>query len=127
MNPSLLSWLWDNTVAGTVLALLVALSIALFGKRLTPSWRYALWLLVAVRLMVPFVPSSSWSLLGWIAPSEVRSNGSPYSLFTPVVGALENSAAGESLAISDEEGSVSLNTTASAATTKSALNGWLLV
>jgi beta-lactamase regulating signal transducer with metallopeptidase domain len=50
------------SLAASVLACLVALLILVFQKRLPPRWRYALWLLVVVRLLVPMTPSSSLSL-----------------------------------------------------------------
>jgi beta-lactamase regulating signal transducer with metallopeptidase domain len=31
-------------------------------KRLPPKWAYALWLLVVVRLLMPVVPASPWSV-----------------------------------------------------------------
>src|SRR5437868_2416061 len=45
-----------------VIALLVMGIQATFGRVLSAGWRYALWLPVAIRLMMPAVPESSWSL-----------------------------------------------------------------
>jgi beta-lactamase regulating signal transducer with metallopeptidase domain len=45
-----------------VLILLVLVAQKLFGKRLSPRWRYSLWLLVIVRLALPWTVPSSASL-----------------------------------------------------------------
>jgi beta-lactamase regulating signal transducer with metallopeptidase domain len=58
----LFSWLVGATVKGSVVIVLMALLIALFGRRLGARWRHALWLIVLVRLALPVAPASSWSL-----------------------------------------------------------------
>ena len=50
------------SLAASVLAFLVLLVVLVFHKNLPPRWRYALWLLVMLRLLVPMTPSSSLSL-----------------------------------------------------------------
>ena len=47
---------------GGLVVLLVLLVQAALGRRLPPRWRYALWLLVAVRLLMPVGPPSPLSL-----------------------------------------------------------------
>ncbi|MEO5801947.1 MAG: M56 family metallopeptidase, partial [Verrucomicrobiota bacterium] len=48
-----LSWLWRTSWQATILILLVLLAQWAFRKRLSPKWRYALWLLVIGRLILP--------------------------------------------------------------------------
>src|ERR1043166_1604642 len=55
---SLLKASWQ----AAVLILLVLVAQTLFGKRLSPRWRYSLWLLVIVRLALPWTVPSSASL-----------------------------------------------------------------
>jgi len=46
-------------------AILVVLAVrAVVGRRLPPRWGVALWLVVAVRLVLPVGPASGWSLFG---------------------------------------------------------------
>lgn len=56
--PSLLKASWQ----AAVLILLVLAAQRAFGRRLGPRWRYALWLLVIIRLAVPLTIPSSVSL-----------------------------------------------------------------
>ena len=53
---------WRNSGEATVLIGLVAAVQFLFRRGLPPRWRYALGLLVVIRLALPVVPGSSWSL-----------------------------------------------------------------
>ena len=50
------------SLEGTVVALLVAAMVALFGVRLPARFRYALWLLVPIRLLLAFSLESRLSL-----------------------------------------------------------------
>ena len=59
---TLSQWVWQATWAATVLALLVLLVQRVFRHRLTPAWRYGLWLLVVARLALPIWPESPWSV-----------------------------------------------------------------
>lgn len=48
-----------------VLAFAIGILLWIFGRRIAPAWRHMLWLLVAVRLVLPVLPSSpvSWQRL----------------------------------------------------------------
>lgn len=48
---------------GAAVAVFVALALALGARRLPPMLRHALWLVVFVRLLIPVLPASPWSLL----------------------------------------------------------------
>ncbi len=54
--------LLDATLKGAVVIVLVAIVQRLIGSRLGARWRYALWLVVILRLAIPVAPSSSWSI-----------------------------------------------------------------
>lgn len=64
---SLLGWVIDATVKGSVVILLVFATQLLVGRRIGPRWRHALWLLVLVRLAIPVAPSTRWSVFNLIA------------------------------------------------------------
>lgn len=57
-------FIWALKVSGraSVLILLILITQWLFRNRLTPAWRYGLWLLVLVRLLLPVAPQSSISV-----------------------------------------------------------------
>jgi bla regulator protein BlaR1 len=61
-----LSALGRTSVQAGVLVLVVLLAQWFFRRRLTPRWRCALWLLVVVRLMLPFSLASSTSIFNWL-------------------------------------------------------------
>ena len=58
-----LRWLWDNALGAAVLCIVAALVTCLFGRKLPPAFRYALWLLVMVRLVWPVAPPAEFSLM----------------------------------------------------------------
>src|SRR6266436_5190237 len=66
MSPPLLltlfSWVWKTSLAAIVLIGLVLLFQWVLGKLLPPRWRYALWLLVVLKLLIPAGPSSHYSI-----------------------------------------------------------------
>ena len=57
-----LHWVWEATWRASMLIGLVLAIRVLVGRWLSPKWTYALWLLVVVRLLLPFGPASSMSL-----------------------------------------------------------------
>jgi beta-lactamase regulating signal transducer with metallopeptidase domain len=61
-DPGFLAWLLRASWQAAVLAGLILLAQASLGKRLTPAWRYRLWLLVVVRLVLPFQAPSPTSV-----------------------------------------------------------------
>ena len=48
-----------------VLALFIGGVLFFCGGRIAPGWRHGLWLLVAVRLLLPVLPDSAFSWRGW--------------------------------------------------------------
>lgn len=71
MSAFISSCLFDLLKAswqGGVLILLVLGSQWVFGRRLNPRWRYGLWLLVVIRLALPWTVPSSVSLFNVLNP-----------------------------------------------------------
>jgi beta-lactamase regulating signal transducer with metallopeptidase domain len=50
-----------------VLALLIFAAQSLAASRISARWRYNLWMLVVLRLLLPVVPATQWSVHNWIA------------------------------------------------------------
>src|SRR5436190_5486605 len=70
MNLSLTGvgeWLLRASWQAGVLAILILMIQWLAGSRLSARWRYNLWMLVVLRLLLPVVPSTHWSVHNWIA------------------------------------------------------------
>src|ERR1035438_1189499 len=67
MNSTILggnsfSWVLQTSWQAGVLVLLVLIVQMLFRNKLSPAWRYGLWLLIVVRLMMPTAPQSDLSI-----------------------------------------------------------------
>jgi beta-lactamase regulating signal transducer with metallopeptidase domain len=78
-------------VEGTVMAsVLIGVVLAvqwIVGKRLGPSWRFALWGIVLVRLLLPTAPESRLSLFnakGWLEKPTVRAAGTERPAMAPL-------------------------------------------
>lgn len=65
---SFLAWLVRASWQAAVLACLVLAAQAVFGKRLSPAWRYGLWMLVVARLLLPATVESRASVFN-LAPA----------------------------------------------------------
>jgi beta-lactamase regulating signal transducer with metallopeptidase domain len=63
---SVFNFTWNNSLRACVLIIVVLVVQALAGKRLPARFRYALSLLVLLRLIVPVTPASSWSVFNLI-------------------------------------------------------------
>ncbi len=53
-----------------VLALFVGIVLLLSRQRLPPAWRHAMWMLVAIRLLLPVLPGSVFSWQQWFSPAQ---------------------------------------------------------
>jgi bla regulator protein BlaR1 len=76
MFPALLSaaelvlrWLTHAAWQAGLLASVVLALTWLLGNRLSPRWRFALWLVVFARLAVPVLPAAPWSVFQFISVS----------------------------------------------------------
>lgn len=59
------AWLLKSSGQTAVLIALVLAAQWLLQKKLAPRWRYSLWLLVLIRLMLPFSPESAFSIFNY--------------------------------------------------------------
>jgi beta-lactamase regulating signal transducer with metallopeptidase domain/ankyrin repeat protein len=81
---SVFSWVLTTTWQASVLAVLVLAAQWLLGARLNPRWRYALWLLVLLRLVLPDVPESALSLFRYAPAAPLNL---PETIFAPEISA----------------------------------------
>lgn len=73
---------WSFSWQAALLAVLVWLAQGLTRKWLSPPWRYRLWLLVVVRLLLPFSPASPLSIFNVFRREVPLALGSPVRLGT---------------------------------------------
>lgn len=57
-----MEWLLRASISATFIAAAILLVQLLFGRWLTPAWRYRLWAVMVVRLLLPALPASPVSL-----------------------------------------------------------------
>ncbi len=62
------SWLLENSWQAAILAILIFTVQFIFRRWLTPFWRHALWLLLIVKLLIPFNLESNFSVFNIAAP-----------------------------------------------------------
>jgi len=63
---TIFDWIWRSSLQASVLVGLVLVVQLLLRKRLAARWRYALWLLPILRLMMPWSPESGVSVFNVI-------------------------------------------------------------
>lgn len=51
---------------GALLAVITGAVLLMMSKKMSPAWRHGLWMLVFLRLMLPDVAASRWSMTGWL-------------------------------------------------------------
>ena len=69
-------WLWQTTVIASLVICLILAAQKLLGNRLGPRWSYALWLVLLIRMVIPWAPPSRISLLN-LLPSSIRQTQLP--------------------------------------------------
>ena len=74
-----LNWLLNHSLQASVLVLLVLLVQWAFRRQLTNRWRFALWWVVVIRLLLPFGPESAWSLFNYFQPHVALERSRSYS------------------------------------------------
>lgn len=55
----------------SLLAVIVLTSQSIMGRWLSPRWRYALWSVVVIRLVMPIAPGSTWSIFNLFSSDPV--------------------------------------------------------
>ncbi len=72
LNTQLLrvfDWLLWTTIQGSVLIVLIVLIQLILRRRLPVRWHYLLWALLLIRLAVPWLPESKWSIFNLVPQS----------------------------------------------------------
>lgn len=61
-SESFVSWLLNHSAQAGLLVLLVIAIQAIMGSSLRPGWRFAMWWIVLLKLLIPISPSFSLSI-----------------------------------------------------------------
>src|ERR1022692_2967400 len=88
MNPhsaleKSVNWLLNNSLQAGVLGLLVLLVQWIFRRQLTSRWRFTLWWVVMVRLLLPFGPESAVSVFNFFRPAIALAGPRKYAPVQP--------------------------------------------
>ncbi len=60
--PHFFDWLIETSAMASILVVLILCIKVLFRNKLTPRWQYMLWMILIIRLVLPWSPDSSYSI-----------------------------------------------------------------
>ncbi|PFV82925.1 transcriptional regulator [Bacillus sp. AFS059628] len=60
--PAFFDWTIETTIMASILVGLILCIKVLFRNKLTPRWQYMLWIILIIRLVLPWSPDSSYSI-----------------------------------------------------------------
>lgn len=72
---SLYTWVWSVSAKASVLVVLILLLHVIAGRYMKPGWQRLLWLLLLLRLTLPWNMESAFSIFNWIGGA--RSTSAP--------------------------------------------------
>ncbi|MFD3449749.1 M56 family metallopeptidase [Microbacteriaceae bacterium 4G12] len=67
--PSIFEWILETSIMASVLVGFILCVKVLLRRKLTPRWDYLLWMILIVRLLLPWSPTSSYSIYSLLLPS----------------------------------------------------------
>lgn len=62
LSASFFDWLIETSIMASILVVLILCIKVLFRNKLTPRWQYMLWIILIIRLVLPWSPDSSYSI-----------------------------------------------------------------
>ncbi|MGQ8813039.1 M56 family metallopeptidase, partial [Bacillus sp. TSA_128.2] len=60
--PAFFDWMIETSIMASILVGLILCIKVLFRNKLTPRWQYMLWIILMIRLVLPWSPDSSYSI-----------------------------------------------------------------
>ncbi|MDA2434104.1 M56 family metallopeptidase [Bacillus cereus] len=79
--PHFFDWLIETSIMASILVVLILCIKVLFRNKLTPRWQYMLWIILIIRLVLPWSPDSSYSIYSVLT---YKNNDAFISSRTPV-------------------------------------------
>ncbi|HDR4421004.1 TPA: methicillin resistance protein [Bacillus cereus] len=67
--PHLFDWLIETSLMASILVGFILCIKVLFRNKLTPRWQYMLWIILMIRLLLPWSPDSSYSIYSLLSYS----------------------------------------------------------
>jgi beta-lactamase regulating signal transducer with metallopeptidase domain len=92
LGGGIFRWVLQTTWQAAVLAGLILAAQWLLRKRLSPSWRYGLWLLLAARLLMPVPPQSALSIFNLARTAPPHSVAASPAPLAPAAAGIEPAA-----------------------------------
>ncbi|MBC6315939.1 M56 family metallopeptidase [Listeria grandensis] len=74
--PSIFNWVIETSILASVLVVFILCIRFVLRNWLTPQWKYALWLILVIRLVLPWFPESSFSIYSLLPITPVASQES---------------------------------------------------
>ncbi|RAN91322.1 methicillin resistance protein [Bacillus sp. SRB_28] len=78
--PHLFDWLIETSLMASILVGFILCIKVLFRNKLTPRWQYMLWIVLMIRLLLPWSPDSSYSIYSLLSYSSSVSEVIPKNM-----------------------------------------------
>lgn len=72
--PSFFDWLIETSIMASIVVGLILCVKILLRNKLTPRWQYMLWMILIIRLLLPWSPDSSYSIYSILSNSNGTSD-----------------------------------------------------
>lgn len=90
IGTHLIKWLSSSSIEAVVLVCLIMLIHLTAGRKLPGRWRYAIWILLMIRLVTPWAPASSVSVYNLLSRDNWSSVSVRYDRTEPLVDHRDN-------------------------------------
>jgi bla regulator protein blaR1 len=84
--PRLFDWVIETSMMASIVVGLILCVKLLLREKLTPRWQYILWMIVLVRLLLPWSPESSYSIYSIFSYGDETSTAEETVLVKPLYG-----------------------------------------
>jgi len=78
--PHFFDWLIETSLMASILVGFILCIKVLFRNKLTPRWQYMLWIVLMIRLLLPWSPDSSYSIYSLLSYSSSVSEVIPKNM-----------------------------------------------
>ncbi|HDR8108638.1 TPA: M56 family metallopeptidase [Bacillus cereus] len=78
--PHFFDWLIETSLMASILVGFILCIKVLFRNKLTPRWQYMLWIVLMIRLLLPWLPDSSYSIYSLLSYSSSVSEVIPKNM-----------------------------------------------
>ena len=123
------NWVIKSSIMASILAVLILLVKYALRNKLDAKWQYAIWMLLIIRLLMPYDIQSPWSLYSLLPKNSVtiqmvnKANIRMPDINTPI-----SNISGKDIQLTNDQSSINKqsNTKAAGPISKNLFNGWIL-